>query len=117
MPRARSPEPRALCNLRPSVPTVRGRVDDLDLALQAARHVHVIVGADDHGLNVGQLLDQCHAFLRPQQEYTRTQAVGDDGPLRDDGDTATESRRLTGGRIEDVVIADTVLDEEPLVVA
>ena len=92
-------------------------MDDLDPALQTARYVHLIVRTDDHGLHIRQPLDQCHAFVGSQQKYTRTQTVGHDGPLRDDGDAATEPSRLTGGRIEDVVIADTVLDEEPLVVA
>ena len=58
-----------------------------------------------------------HPVVRAEDEHAGRQSVGEQRAVGDDRHAAAAARRLAGRGIEDVVVADAVLDEEPRVVA
>src|SRR5947208_2788073 len=66
---------------------------------------------------MGQTFDQRHTVGWSHDENACGQAVTQHRTVRDNGDTSARRRRLTGRRIEQMVIAPAVLHEKALVVA
>ena len=75
------------------------------------------MGAHDDPLDLGSSFDERHAGRRSKNEHALAERVGDHGPVRDQRHTSGETRWFPGREIDDVMVAPSVLDEEPLIVA
>ena len=72
---------------------------------------------DQAPLDSRYLLDQRQSVAHPQEERRGREAACDRGARRDDRDRGDTARRAPGRGVEDVVVADAVLEETPLVVS
>ena len=93
------------------------------IILESLSHIDGIISARDFTVDAFHAVHQLHPFLRPQDEDDGRhhvaehagmgyRAVNDDGIAHDAG-----PGRITRAGIEDVVVADAILDEIAFVVA
>src|SRR5215218_8793490 len=96
--------------------TGRGLPLHLERRLERLGHDDLVLVAHPEGLEVLELLalDHLVPLLGPQDEHHLRPRVGGERVFGADRHRARRARRLAGPRIEDVVVADAVLDEAAL---
>src|SRR5262249_36654454 len=92
------------------------RMQDADLLLQRVGDVHLVVGAHDHGLGAGHLLEERHALLGAEDEQRLRQALRERSVLGHDRHRARRGGGIAGPRVEGVVVPLAVLPRESFVV-
>src|SRR6266576_331064 len=86
-----------------------GRRSEQDQALpEARRNRDFVLRADDDALHTGRALDEGHPRVRTEDEYPLCERVGNDRAVGDQRDAAAQTRRLSSGQIEDVMIAPAI---------